>query len=139
MAHPRPHLLQPDHELARANQPAGEPSRQRSRCGLIAGAIRRAALRIARVASTLLIAAGSDTAVLLGASATGSLAPARGKPADPPVLLGVVTPPDLSGAVGRCLYPGAPGTVIRYSAAMLGSDMMTAYPWSPERGWSARN
>jgi hypothetical protein len=51
----------------------------------------------------------------------------------------VIEPPDLTGAIGRRVHPGRPGAVVRFSAEMLGTSLMAAYPWSREHGWSAAN
>ncbi len=50
-----------------------------------------------------------------------------------------IEPSDLSAVIGRLVYPRHPGAVVRLTAPMLGSDLMAAYPWTRERGWSARN
>jgi hypothetical protein len=51
----------------------------------------------------------------------------------------VVEPPDVPAAIGRLVYPGRPGAVVRLAAGMLGTEFMAAYPWSREHGWSASN
>jgi hypothetical protein len=50
-----------------------------------------------------------------------------------------IEPPDISAAIGRLVYPGHRGAVVRFSMDMLGSEFMAAYPWSPESGWIVRN
>jgi GAF domain-containing protein len=50
-----------------------------------------------------------------------------------------IEPSDLSGVIGRLVYPGRPGAVVRLTAPMVGTDLMAAYPWTREHGWSARN
>ena len=49
------------------------------------------------------------------------------------------SPPDVPAAIGRLLYPGRPGTIVRFTAEMLGTEFMSAYPWSREHGWVAKN
>ena len=48
-------------------------------------------------------------------------------------------PPDVRAAIGRLLYPGRPGAVVRFTADMLGTEFMAAYPWSRAHGWVAEN
>jgi len=48
-------------------------------------------------------------------------------------------PPDVRAAIGRLLYPGRPRAVVRFTAEMLGTELMAAYPWSREHGWAATN
>jgi hypothetical protein len=48
-------------------------------------------------------------------------------------------PPDVPAAIGRVLYPGRSGTVVRFTAEMLGTEFMAACPWSSEHGWAAAN
>jgi hypothetical protein len=48
-------------------------------------------------------------------------------------------PPDVTAALSPRFDPGRPGAVVRFSAEMLGTSVMQAYPWSREHGWSARN
>jgi hypothetical protein len=48
-------------------------------------------------------------------------------------------PPDILAAIGRLRYPSRPGAVVRFTAEMLGTDFMAAYPWSREHGWAATN
>jgi hypothetical protein len=48
-------------------------------------------------------------------------------------------PPDVPALIGRLRYPGRPGTVVRFTAEMLGTEFMAAYPWSREHGWVATN
>ena len=50
-----------------------------------------------------------------------------------------IAPPDPHRAVGLLVYPDRDGAVVRFSAEMLGTHVMAAYPWSPEHGWTARN
>jgi hypothetical protein len=50
-----------------------------------------------------------------------------------------VEPPDVPAAIGRVVYYGRVGAVVRFTAEMLGTDLMAAYPWSPEHGWTASN
>jgi hypothetical protein len=50
-----------------------------------------------------------------------------------------VEPPDLAAAIGRLVYPGRPGAIVRFEAQMLGTGLMAAYPWSAEHGWTVRN
>ena len=62
-------------------------------------------------------------------------------PTDRAVMFDEFAPatPDVVSAIGRLRYPGREGAVVRLTAAMLGTDFMTAYPWSREHGWSAAN
>jgi hypothetical protein len=48
-------------------------------------------------------------------------------------------PPDVPAAIGRLLYPSRPGAVVRFTAEMLGTEFMAAYPWSHKHGWAATN
>jgi hypothetical protein len=48
-------------------------------------------------------------------------------------------PPDVPAAIGCLLYPSRPGTVVRFTAEMLGTELMAAYPRSREHGWTATN
>ena len=48
-------------------------------------------------------------------------------------------PPDIPAAIGRLCYPIRPSAVVRFTAEMLGTDFMAAYPWSREHGWAATN
>jgi hypothetical protein len=57
----------------------------------------------------------------------------------PPRRTPVIEPPDLPAAVGRLVYPHRHGAVVRFTAEMLGTEVMTAYPWSREHGWTASN
>jgi hypothetical protein len=50
-----------------------------------------------------------------------------------------VEPPDVPAAIARLVYLGRAGAVVRLTAEMLGTDLMAAYPWSPEHGWTASN
>ena len=51
----------------------------------------------------------------------------------------LIDPPDVAGALGRLTHPGHPRAVVRFTAEMLGTEFMAAYPWSAEHGWSACN
>jgi hypothetical protein len=51
----------------------------------------------------------------------------------------VIEPPDLAAVIGRLVYPGRPGAIVRFEAQMLGTGLMAAYPWSVEHGWTVRN
>jgi hypothetical protein len=48
-------------------------------------------------------------------------------------------PPDVPDAIGRLVYPGRAGAVVRLTVDMLGTEFMAAYPWSREHGWAATN
>jgi hypothetical protein len=50
-----------------------------------------------------------------------------------------IEPPDPVAAIGRLVYPGRDGAIVRFEAQMLGTGLMAAYPWSREHGWTARN
>lgn len=56
-----------------------------------------------------------------------------------PTSAPVIQPPDLPAVIGRLVHPGRPGAVVRFTAEMLGTEFMAAYPWSREHGWSARH
>lgn len=60
-------------------------------------------------------------------------------PDDSAPAVPVIEPPDLHAAIGRLVYPRRSGAVVRLMPEMLGTDLMAAYPWSPEHGWTARN
>jgi hypothetical protein len=51
----------------------------------------------------------------------------------------VIDPPDVPAAIGRLVHRGRPGAVVRFTAEMLGTHLMAAYPWSREHGWTASN
>ncbi|MET0686190.1 MAG: hypothetical protein ABW060_12805 [Solirubrobacteraceae bacterium] len=51
----------------------------------------------------------------------------------------VIAPPDVLAAVGLRVHPGRADTVVRYTAEMLGTAFMAAYPWTPAHGWAASN
>jgi len=51
----------------------------------------------------------------------------------------IVDPPDLPAAIGRLVYPERRGAVVRFTAEMLGTNLMAHYPWSREHGWTASN
>jgi hypothetical protein len=59
--------------------------------------------------------------------------------ATPPRHTPAIDPPDIAAAVGRLVYPYRRGAVVRYTAEMLGAEVMTAYPWSRHHGWTASN
>jgi hypothetical protein len=64
-----------------------------------------------------------------------NLAPALTSTVDTPVI----EPPDLPAAIGRLVYPCRPGAVVPFTADLLGTGLMAAYPWSREHGWTAAN
>jgi hypothetical protein len=51
----------------------------------------------------------------------------------------IIDPPDVGGAIAGLIYPGRPRAVVRFSAEMLGTALMAAYPWSDQHGWTACN
>jgi hypothetical protein len=55
------------------------------------------------------------------------------------VFISSIDPPDVAGAVARLIYPGRPRAVVRFTAEMLGTEFMSAYPWSDLHGWTACN
>ena len=55
------------------------------------------------------------------------------------VFIPSIDPPDVAGTLGRLRHPGRPQAVVRLTAEMLGTQFMTAYPWSGQHGWSACN
>jgi hypothetical protein len=59
--------------------------------------------------------------------------------ATPTTFACAIEPPDVSAVIGRLVYPGCPGAIVRFEAQMLGTGLMAAYPWSREHGWAARN
>lgn len=50
-----------------------------------------------------------------------------------------IEPPDVHRSLAHVVYPGRRGAVIPFSVEMLGTELMAAYPWSREHGWSANN
>ncbi len=54
-------------------------------------------------------------------------------------LTPVIEPPDMPAAIGRLVYRGRSGAVVPFTAEMLGTGLMAAYPWSREHGWTATN
>jgi hypothetical protein len=50
-----------------------------------------------------------------------------------------IEPPDVAGVIGRRLHPTRPGAVVRYTAEILGTEFMAAYPWCRRHGWTACN
>ncbi len=71
----------------------------------------------------------------IGSTPKRSLAPAL----IPTALTPVIEPPDLPAAIGRLVYRGRPGAVVPFTAEMLGTGLMAAYPWSRQHGWTATN
>lgn len=51
----------------------------------------------------------------------------------------LIDPPDVAGAISRRIHPGCPRAVVRFTAEMLGTQFMAAYPWSDRHGWTACN
>jgi hypothetical protein len=51
----------------------------------------------------------------------------------------IIEPPNISAVLGTLVHPEQRGAIVRFNAAMHGTDFMAAYPWSPEHGWSACN
>jgi hypothetical protein len=50
-----------------------------------------------------------------------------------------IDPPDVTGAIGCLIHPGRPRAIVRFTAEMLGTEFMAAYPWSDQHGWAACN
>jgi hypothetical protein len=50
-----------------------------------------------------------------------------------------IEPPGFPGAPARLTYPGCAGSVFPYTDEMLATELMSAYPWDREHGWSASN
>ena len=50
-----------------------------------------------------------------------------------------IEPPDVAEALGRLVHPDHRRPVVRFTAEMLGTAFMAAYPWSDEHGWCACN
>ena len=50
-----------------------------------------------------------------------------------------IDPPDVAAAIGRLIHPGRSRAVVRFTAEMLGTEFMAAYPWSDQHGWTACN
>jgi hypothetical protein len=48
-------------------------------------------------------------------------------------------PPDVHRGLAHVVYPGRRRAVVPFSVEMLGTELMAAYPWSREHGWSANN
>jgi hypothetical protein len=55
------------------------------------------------------------------------------------VAASFIDPPDVAGAIARRVHPSRPRAIVRYTAEMLGTDFMAAYPWSARHGWNACN
>jgi hypothetical protein len=91
-----------------------------------------------RASRAVLISAGAGTALLVGAGSSWML-PFEGDPRSLSLPVSGIEPPDVHADLGELLYPGCPGAVVRFTAAMAGTHLMANYPWSPERGWVARN
>ena len=45
----------------------------------------------------------------------------------------------MPSAIARLRYPDRKGAVVRFTAEMLGTEFMAAYPWTREHGWAATN
>ena len=58
-------------------------------------------------------------------------------PAPPVIDRAAHSPPD-TGPIGRS-SSSRPGAVVRFTAEMLGTEFMAAYPWSHKHGWAATN
>jgi len=134
----------------------------RAAARLLVHALLRLAMRIVRAVpvSELSYVLAADAVWLLGADSTtmldieGDLRPGSGRelPRDWDIpMYGAapgaarttsmpsVEPPDLAAVIGRLVYPGRPGAIVRFEAQMLGTGLMAAYPWSAEHGWTVRN
>lgn len=105
----------------------------------LVAALRCVATALVRAASALLAAAGAEAALLLGADPCGMLPRERARQSAPAPLARVIEPPDLHAVIGELLYPGHPGAVVRFTEAMVGTDVMANYPWSRNHGWAASN
>ena len=57
----------------------------------------------------------------------------------PAMPTNVIEPPDVLAAVGLRVHPGRADAVVRYTAEMLCTAFMAAYPWTPAHGWAAGN
>jgi hypothetical protein len=56
---------------------------------------------------------------------------------DPASLHPVIDPPISRPCSDASSTQAVPGAVVRYTTEMLGTEVMAAYPWSHEHGWSA--
>ncbi len=140
MINPQPQFPQSYERLvALIHNPAHQAAGHRNACWRLIAALRCVASALARATSSLLAAAGAEAALFLGADSTWVLPCERARPRAPALLARVVEPPDLHAAIGGLLYPGYPGAIVRFTDAMVGTELMTNYPWSREHGWAARN
>jgi hypothetical protein len=105
----------------------------------LVAALRGLTRAIARATSALLAAAGAEAVLLMGSDSTCVLRCERPRLCAPAPLARIIQPPDLHAVIGEVLYPGRPGAVVRFTEAMVGTDLMVNYPWSREHGWAARN
>ena len=122
-----------------SDRPARRFARGHSgRRGLVA-VLRCVGRALARAASALLTAAGAEAALLLGAdSGAVHLGERARQRATAPLARGD-EPADLHAVIGELAYPGRPGAVVRFTEAMVGTDVMANYPWSRGHGWAASN
>jgi hypothetical protein len=51
----------------------------------------------------------------------------------------LIDSPDVADAIGHLHHPGRSRAVVRFTAEMLGTEFMAAYPWSAQHGWTACN
>lgn len=91
-----------------------------------------------RACCAVLTSAGAGTALLVGAGSSRVI-PFEEEPQAASLPASAIEAPDVDVVLGGLLYPGCPGAIVRFTAAMAGTHFMADYPWSPERGWVARN
>jgi hypothetical protein len=139
MAHPLPPLQPPyDGPLPAIDEQGALHERARNSPRRLVEALRHVTGALWRAFSAVLISAGAGTALLVGAGSSWML-PFEADPRSLSLPVSGIEPPDVHGDLGALLYPGCPGAVVRFTAAMAGTHFMADYPWSPERGWVARN
>src|ERR1700689_2079033 len=127
MANPLSPLPHPYAGVAsRTDDPTHRPARRRNARRLLA-MVGRAAIAVARAVCALLTAAGPETALLIGADSTWVLPFEREAQGARRPPARVTKAPDLHAVIGELLYPGYPGAVVRFTAAMAGTDLMANY------------
>jgi hypothetical protein len=139
MAHP-PSPLQPPYAglVPTIDEERQLDERHRNSRRRLREALRHVAGALSRAVSAALTSAGADTALLLSAESSWML-PVEKRLQAASLPPSVIEPRDAHDALGELLYPECPGAVMRFTAAMAGTHFMADYPWSPERGWVARN
>jgi hypothetical protein len=126
MARPLPPLQPPHDGLLPATDEKGRlHERPRNSRRRLVEALRHVAGALWRACCAVLTSAG--------------VIPFEEEPQPASLPASAIEAPDVDAALGGLLYPGCPGAIVRFTAAMAGTHFMANYPWSPERGWVARN